>query len=67
MSEYVIKVVVHKASGNSFTDNIIVKASCYEDALVEAEHKALEITNGQQRVVSLNKGYKLEVGGGCRW
>ena len=45
----------------------IVKANCFNDAKIEAEHKALDLTNGQQRVISLGKGYELQVGGGCHW
>lgn len=67
MNEYVMQVAVMKSNGNKFADHVIVKANCFDDALIKAEHKALDLTNGQQKVISLGKGYKLEVGGGCRW
>lgn len=67
MKEFVMQVGVYKANGNKFCDRIIVKANCYEDALIEAEHKAYDLTNGQQKVVSLGNGYELQIGGGCRF
>lgn len=67
MKQWIMQVGVYKANGNKYADNIIVKANCYSDALIEAELKAYDLTNGQQKVVSLNKGYELQTGGGCRW
>lgn len=65
--EYVMQVGVFKANGSKYSDHIIVKANCFNDAKIEAEHKALDLTNGQQRVISLGIGYELQVGGGCHW
>lgn len=67
MKEYVMHVVVHKMNGNSFTDNVLVKANSLDDAQIEAINKADALTNGQQRVVALGTGYELQTGGGCRW
>lgn len=67
MKEWIMQVVVHKMNGNSFTDHVCVRANNYDDAKIEAINKAYALTNGQQRVESLGRGYELQVGGGCNW
>lgn len=67
MKEYVMQVAVYKTNGNSFADHVIVKANSYDDAKIEAIKKADALTNEQQKVVAIGKGYVLSVGGGCKW
>ena len=67
MKEYYMETLVEKHDGRKWTSHTIVKANSFDDALIEAENRACDLSRCDQKVTSLGKGYVLDNCRGCKW
>ena len=68
-NSFVMHVRQTDSKGNKVTGHLIIDAKTFDEAKVNVEEKCREL-NGKVLNLTytpLGTGYRLEVGGGCKW